>query len=174
MLKDFNILGTTSRGNEREAISELRYLLEQVGDTSPTITRTGASGLIVAKTQLDPLEVIERFRGILHERPYQFRFMLRVMPIERVVRTDVEEIKRVVAELATGLGENETFRVTVEKRFTTTSSRDIIEAAAKTVQRRVNLDKPDKVVLIEVIGSFTGISVLKPELVISVLKEKLM
>jgi tRNA acetyltransferase TAN1 len=174
MLKDFNILGTTSRGNEREAISELRYLLEQVGDTSPTITRTGASGLIVAKTQFDPLEVIERFRGILHERPYQFRFMLRVMPIERVVRTDVEEIKRVVAELATGLGENETFRVTVEKRFTTTSSRDIIEAAAKTVQRRVNLDKPDKVVLIEVIGSFTGISVLKPELVISVLKEKLM
>ena len=173
-MKDFNIIATTSRGNERDAISELRYLLEQVGDPNPNITRTGASGLIVAKTQLDPFRVIDSLREILHERPYEFRYMLRVMPIQRVVRTDIEEIEHTVAELATGLGENETFRVTVEKRFTTTSSHDIIEAAAKTIQRTVNLQKPDKIVLIEVIGGFTGVSVLKPELVISVLKEKLM
>jgi len=174
MLKDFNLLATTSRGNERDAISELHYLLEQVGDASPTIARTGVSGLIVARTLLEPVQVMEKLRSILHERPYEFRYTLRIMPIETVVRTDVEEIKRAVEELSSRLGADETFRVTVEKRFSTIASREIIEAAAEIIQRRVNLEKPDKVVLIEVIGGFTGVSVLRPEDVISVLKEKLL
>lgn len=163
---------TTYRGNEEEACSELWYLLGQVGDATPIIERTNVSGLIVAKTSLNPFEVIERFRKILQERPYEFRYLLRVIPIEKVVRTDIDEISRVAHEFETRIGENETFRVTVEKRFTGTSTRSIIEAIASKINRKVNLEKPDKIVLVEVIGGLTGISLIKPEDVLSITKEK--
>ncbi|MEM0216130.1 MAG: THUMP domain-containing protein [Candidatus Bathyarchaeia archaeon] len=163
---------TTYRGNEEEACSELWYLLGQVGDATPIIERTNVSGLIVAKTSLNPFEVIERFRRILQERPYEFRYLLRVIPIERVVRTDIDEISRVAHEFENRIGENETFRVTVEKRFTETSTRSIIEAIASKINRKVNLEKPDKIVLVEVIGGLTGMSLIKPEDVLSVTKEK--
>jgi len=163
---------TTYRGNEEEACSELWYLLGQVGDATPIIERTNVSGLIVAKTSLNPFEVIERFRRILQERPYEFRYLLRVIPIERVVRTDIDEISRVAHEFENRIGENETFRVTVEKRFTETSTRSIIEAIASKINRKVDLEKPDKIVLVEVIGGLTGMSLIKPEDVLSVTKEK--
>jgi tRNA acetyltransferase TAN1 len=174
MLTDFNLLATTYRGNERNARSELRYLLEQIGDPAANVDRTGISGLIVAKTILDPFEVIRKFREILRERPYEFRYMLRIMPIEKVLRTSLEQIRNASIELSSKIGENETFRVTVEKRFTATPSKEIIEAAAAPIKKKVNLSKPDKILLIEVLGGFTGVAVAKSDEILSVLKEKVL
>jgi tRNA acetyltransferase TAN1 len=50
----------------------------------------------------------------------------------------------------------------------------LIEAAAANIKRRVNLSRPDKVVLIEVLGGLTGLSVVKPEEILSILKEKVL
>jgi len=174
MLRDFNLLATTSRGNESNVCSELRYLLGEVGDSASTVEKTGVAGLIAAKTAFDPFEVIEKFRKILCERPYEFRYTLRLIPIETVVRTDLVKIQRIATELGSKIGEKETFRVTVEKRFTKTPTRDIIEAAAANIERKVDLNKPDKILLIEVIGGLTGISVIKPDDILSVMKEKVL
>ncbi len=174
MLRDFNLLATTSRGNEENACSELWYLLGQIGDSASTVEKTGVAGLIAAKTAFNPFEVVEKFRKILRERPYEFRYTLRIIPIERIVRTDLGEIQRVATELSSKIVKNETFRVTVEKRFTTASTQDIIEAAATNIERKVDLNKPDKILLIEVIGGLTGISVIKPDDILSVMKEKVL
>ncbi len=174
MLRDFNLLATTSRGNEDEACSELWYLLGEIGDSAPVVDKTGVAGLIAAKTIFNPFEVVEKFRKILRERPYEFRYTFRVIPIEKVVRTDLREIQRAAIALSAKIGKNETFRVTVEKRFTETPTKDIIEAAASNIERKVDLNKPDKILLIEVIGGLTGISVVKPEDILSVVKEKVL
>jgi len=174
MQNEFNLLATTSRGYEAFARSELRFLFEKIGDAAAVINRTGVSGLIAIRTNLDAFEVISRFRTILRQSPYEFRFTLRIIPIERVIRTDLELIRQTVEELALKIGEKETFRITVEKRFTESHSKDIIEKVAASIKRNVNLTRPDKVVLIEIIGRLTGISVIKPEDVLSVLKEKLL
>jgi tRNA acetyltransferase TAN1 len=175
LLKDFNLLATTSRGNERQMCYELSYLLKDLlGDPEPAVSKTGIRGLVAAKTTLNPVKVIEKFRGILQERPYEFRYALRILPIERVVPTDLDEIKRVAMELADGIGENESFRVTVEKRFTSLHSRDFIEAAAADITRKADLENPDKILLIEVLGGVTGMSLIKPDDVLAVVKEKLL
>jgi tRNA acetyltransferase TAN1 len=174
MLKEFNLLASTSRGYENYARSELRFLFEKIGDTSPVIERTGVSGLIAVKTSMDAVEAIRRFRALLQQSPYEFRFILRIIPIEKVVQTDLDLIQQVVTELGSKIDEKETFRVTVEKRFTTTHSNEIVEKVATNVKRKVNLTTPDKIILIEVVGGVTGVSVLKPEDILSVLKEKLL
>jgi tRNA acetyltransferase TAN1 len=175
VLSDFNLLATTSRGSERQMCSEMFYLLkEEIGDPTPTVDKTGVRGLIAAKTTLDPYAVIEKFRAILQERPYEFRYALRIIPIEKVVRTDLDEVKRVATQLAAKIGENETFRVTVEKRFTTIHARDFIEAAATDIQRKADLENPDKILLIEVIGGLTGVSLIKPSDILAIVKEKML
>jgi tRNA acetyltransferase TAN1 len=156
-------------------ISEMLYLLKDaLGDQSAVAGKTGVRGLIAAKTALDPCEVIGKFRNILQERPYEFRYALRIIPVEKVVRTDLEEIKSEAAALAAKLGENETFRVTVEKRFTSLHARDFTEAAAASIQNKVNLENPDKMLLIEVVGGWTGLSLIKPSDVLAVQKEKML
>ena len=172
MLKDFNLLITTARGNEEDACSEIWYLLGEIGDSAATVDKTGITGLIAAKTAFNPFNVIEKFRDILKQRPWEFRYTLRVIPIEKVVRTELEDIERTVTELTSKINENESFRVTVEKRFTQISTKDVIETAAANIERRVDLENPDKIVLIEIVGKFTGISVVKSDDLFSVMKEK--
>ncbi len=172
MLRDFNLLITTARGNEEDACSEIWYLLGEIGDSAATVDRTGITGLIAAKTAFNPFDVIEKFRDILKQRPWEFRYTFRVIPIEKVVRTELEDIERTVTELASKINEDETFRVTVEKRFTQISTKDVIETVAANIERKVDLENPDKIVLIEIVGKFTGISIVKPSDLFSVMKEK--
>jgi tRNA acetyltransferase TAN1 len=174
VLSDFNLLATTMRGNERQMCYELVYLLKEIGDSAPEVGKTGIRGVIVGKTVLNPVEAIEKFRGILQERPYEFRYALRILPIEKVIRTDLAEVKRVAAELAAKIGENETFRVTVEKRFTSIHSRDFIEAAAADIHNKAIMENPDKILLIEVVGGLTGMALIKPSDVLAVVKEKML
>jgi len=155
--------------------SELLYLLkEEIGDSTPVVVKTGIRGLVAAKTSVDPNEVIKKFRVILQERPYEFRYALRIIPVEKVVRTDLDEVKRAAAELAAKIEENETFRVTVEKRFINLHTRDFIEAAATGIKRKVNLENPDKILLIEAVAGLTGMSLIKPSDVLAVVKEKML
>jgi tRNA acetyltransferase TAN1 len=175
MINDFNLLATTARGNERAMINEILYLLkEELADPAADASRTRIRGLIVAKTSFDPLVVMEKFRTILAERPYEFRYAMRIVPIQRVVQTDLAEIKKASLEMSQQIGENESFRVTVEKRFTEIHSKDIIEAAAGDIKRKVDLKNPQWVLQIEVLGGFTGVSLIKPADVLAVVKEKML
>jgi tRNA acetyltransferase TAN1 len=158
---------------------ELTYLLkDELGDPEPVVGKTGIRGLVVAKTCIDPCSVIEKFRAMLQEHPYKFRYALRVLPIEKVVPTTLDEIKSAAAELSADIQENETFRVTVEKRYTSLHSRDLIEAVVKgideTGERKVNLENPDKIMMVQVLGGLTGMAIIKPNYVLSVLKEKML
>jgi tRNA acetyltransferase TAN1 len=53
------------------------------------------------------------------------------------------------------------------------STRDIVEAAAVNIERRVDLSNPNKIVLIEVVGGLTGVSVVKAEDILSIMKENM-
>ncbi len=172
IVDDFNLLVTTAKGSEEDACSEIWFLIGEMGDREVKVDKTGIRGLIAAKSALDPFTVINSLRDVLNERPHEFRYTYRVIPIEKVVRTDLDEIKQVVVELASKITEKETFRITVEKRFSTIQTVDIIEAAAANVQRKVDLTKPDRIILIEVVGGSTGISVIRPEDILSVAKER--
>lgn len=173
MLRNFNLLITTARGNEGEASAEIWYLLGEIGDMAAKVDKTGISGVIAARTAFDPLEVIEKLRGLLKERPYEFRYSFRIIPIEKVVRTDIAEIQRIVTELAAKIRENESFRVTVEKRHTQTATAELIEAAATNIEQKVDLNNPSKIVLIEVVGGLTGVSVIKPAEILVVARERI-
>ena len=180
LLKDFNLLATTSRRKERQMCFELTYLLkDELGDPAPQIDKTGIRGLVAAKTGLPPSYVIEKFRVMLQEHPYKFRYALRVMPIEKVVPTDLDKIKLAASELAPKIEENETYRVTVEKRFTSLHSKDFIEVAVTGIEmtvgeRKVSLESPNKILLIEVVSGLTGMALIRPSDVLAVLKEKML
>ena len=75
-------------------------------------------------------------------------------------------------QLGLQISQDQSFRITIEKRFTSLSSRHIIEAVAEKINRKVDLTSPDKIVLIEVVASLTGISVIEPDGIMYVMREK--
>ena len=66
----------------------------------------------------------------------------------------------------------ETYRISIEKRNSDLSSKEIITKIADKIKNNVSLEFPDKVVLIEILGNRTGISILKKSDILSVEKTK--
>jgi tRNA acetyltransferase TAN1 len=97
---------------------------------------------------------------------------LKVTPITGTVASDPEEIAEFAAKLGEALKKDEKYRVTVEKRRTSISGRALIEAVAERIDREVDLDEPDKIVLIQIVGEVTGVSVIPPDKILSVEREK--
>jgi len=175
MINDFNLLATTMRGNERAMCKELLYLLkDELGDVDAQTSKTKIRGLVVAKTMLDPFKVMENFREILSERPYEFRYALRIIPIEQIVPTNLAEIKKAAKQFTDRIGINQSFRVTIEKRHTMLHSKDLIDVAVDGINRKVDLKNPDLILQLEIIGELTGISLIKPNDILAVIKEKLL
>lgn len=172
MLEDFNLLISTSRGNERNTCSEMWYLLGEAGDRGAIVERTPVIGLVVARTKADPVVVVERLHSLLLERPWEFRYTLKVTPLMGTVPSDPQKIEDFAVELAGSLRRDEKFRITVEKRRTSISGRALIEAIAKRIDRKVDLDTPDKILLVQILGEVTGVSLIAPDKILSVEREK--
>lgn len=172
MIRDFNLLATSEIRNQSEACSELWMLLRAVGDETPAVDRSPVRGLIMARTKLDLVKAIQSLRDELHRSPDSFRILLRVMPIEAVVRTEIGVIAEAAQGLASKIREGESFRVTLEKRRTGLRSSEVIDAVAEGIERRVDLEEPDWVILVEIVGNYTGVSVVRPEGLLNVQKER--
>jgi len=93
---EFTLIVSTQRGRENDCISELWYLLREIGEEEGVYEKTGLPGLVIVKTKMDPFTVVERLKEMAEERPWEFHYVLKVTPIELNVKTDVEEIKEAV------------------------------------------------------------------------------
>ncbi|MFX0096988.1 MAG: THUMP domain-containing protein, partial [Candidatus Hodarchaeota archaeon] len=120
----------------------------------------------------DPFEVIRKIKKMIQEDPWQIRYALKLVPLEKVVSTSTSEIVEAVRDLSEKITKNEKFRINVNKRHTKIDRMTLIKAAADVIDRKVDLENPDKIVNIEIVGSWTGISVLNPNDVFSIGKER--
>lgn len=171
LFKDFNLFVTTERGFEGVASSDLWIALREIGDGKPVVDRGLTRGSIVVKTSFDPVEAVSRLRAEFSKHPKDFRWIYRVIPIERTVSTEIQNIVEAAAELSSRIRGEDSYRITVEKRRTNLRSREIIEAVAAGIDKRVDLENPDWVILIEVFGKITGVSVVNPKSILNIPKE---
>ena len=168
----FNLIVTTFRHMESEPGSEIYSLLTEMGDIQPEINHTKVSGLFTVKTNLDPHEVIQKIRKIVQDEPWNVRYIQRLIVVDIVINTNISDIKEEVKKLASRIGKHETFRITIEKRYSNLVSSDIIKNIADVIERKVSLDIQDWLVLIEIIGEYTAISVIRPDTMFSAVKIK--
>ncbi|MFB5610856.1 MAG: THUMP domain-containing protein [Nitrosopumilaceae archaeon] len=156
-----NLIITCARHLEPETSDEINAILTQFGDENPEITRTSMSGVLTVKTELDPFEIIRKIREKITDEPWSIRYCLRIIPIEQVTETNLEEISSKVISLMKKVDEKDSYRITIEKRNSEISSTELISKIADNIQNKVSLENPDWIVLVEILGNKAGISVLK-------------
>jgi tRNA acetyltransferase TAN1 len=120
----------------------------------------------------NPKALLSFITDFVRSEPFKVRFIMRIIPVDRVVDTKVAAIVKAVKDLAPAIGPGETFRITIEARDSPYSDKELIDAIADAVDRKVSLDSPDKIVLLEVFGEYSGISVISPHDIVSIQKLK--
>lgn len=170
MVRVFNLIATTPRGQEVLGVASLSSLLAELGDRDARVEITRVQGVLTAHTALDPFHVVELIREIVSREPYKAAGLMRLIPVEEVTATALEEIASSAERLKSKIPPEASYKVVVEKRHTQLSSRSVIEAVAARIDRRVDLENPDWIVLVEILGGVAGISVLRPSDILSLAK----
>ena len=170
VLLDFNLVITTQRGNERNCIRELSRLVGEAGGPRIHMKKTRFPGLLLGFVEGDPIELCRKIRPFVEEDPWDLRFVQKVIPIQKTVPADAASIKEVVSGLAGLIPEKSSFKITVNKRGTEISSMELIKQVATAVQRRVDLNRPDMIIQLELIDDRAGISLIVDDDIVSVTK----
>ena len=167
-----NLIITCARHLEGDAEEEITDILDELGDSDVKISISSMSGIITVQTKLDPIEVVRKMKETLLDEPWSIRYCLRVIPVQKVVETNIEEIEKIISSMSDQIEEKESYRILIEKRNSDISSKEIITKIANGIKNKVSLDFPDKIILIEILGIVTGISILKKSDILSLEKTK--
>ena len=167
-----NLIITCARHLEGDAEEEITDILDELGDSDVKISISSMSGIITVQTKLDPIEVVRKMKEMLLDEPWSIRYCLRVIPIQKVVETNIDEIEKMISSIKNQIEEKESYRILIEKRNSEISSKEIITKIANGIKNKVSLDHPDKIILIEILGLVTGISILKNSDILSIEKTK--
>ena len=167
-----NLIVTCARHLEGDTEDELIDILDKLGDSDVKISVSSMSGIITIETKLDPIEVVRKIKEMVLDEPWSIRYCLRIIPIQKVVKTNIEEIEKAISSMSDQIGKKESYRILIEKRNSDISSKEIITKIANGIKNKVSLDFPDKVILIEILGIVTGISILKKSDILSLEKTK--
>jgi len=167
-----NLIITCARHLEEETEDEIRDILDELGDSDVKISISSMSGILTAETTLDPIEVVKKMKEILLDEPWSIRYCLRVIPIQKFIETNVEEIEKTISSMLNQIQDTDTYRISIEKRNSDISSKEIITKIADKIKNKVSLDFPDKIILIEILGIITGISILEKSDILSLEKTK--
>ena len=167
-----NLIVTCARHLEGDTEDELIDILGELGDSDIKISVSSMSGIITAETKLDPIQVVRKMKEMLLDEPWSIRYCLRVIPIERVIETGIEEIEKTISSMSNQIEEKESYRILIEKRNSDISSKEVITKVANKIKNKVSLDFPDKIILIEILGIITGISIIKKSDILSLEKTK--
>ena len=167
-----NLIVTCARNLEGETEEEIIDILDELGDPDSKISVSNMSGIITIQTKLDPIEVVRKMKEILLDEPWSIRYCLRVIPIQKIVETNLEKIQECISSISNKIEDDESYRILIEKRNSDISSKEIITNIANQIKNKVSLDYPDKIILIEILGIVTGISLIKKSDILSLEKTK--
>ena len=169
-----NLLVTCARNLETETKKEIEKILDDLGDQQSEILNVGMRGILMVNTNVEPSKIITWIKNKVVEEPWLIRYCLRMIPIQIITETKMSKITENIIELKNVIKQNDSYRITIEKRNTDMSSTEMITEIAKIFPNEVSLNQPDWIVLIEILGDNTGISILKDNEIFSLDKAKRM
>tara|TARA_Y100000590_G_scaffold102975_1_gene117081 strand:+ start:10384 stop:10911 length:528 start_codon:yes stop_codon:yes gene_type:complete len=167
-----NLIITCQRNLEEPTILEIQNILERFGDSNPIVKKTVFSGIIEIDTELDIMKFLDDFNEMIDNEPWLIKYCSRIIPIEDVCESELNQIKEKVISLSHKIKKNETYRITVEKRQSSLHTKDIISKIANSLPHKVSLENSDWEITIQILRNKTGISIIKPNTILSVSKQK--
>ncbi len=168
----FNLLVTFNPNHSGTAGKELNEVLQKIGE-KPRIMSSNIEGLFKVAVS-DARKVISRLRSLCQADPDRFVATHHYVPIDSWCKSDVTEMKRLIKSLVPGIGKSDRWKMALNKRhWDKAGQTETIMSLTGVIDRdNVDLDNPQKIVQVEIIGNEAGISLLQAAEILDVAEVK--
>jgi len=165
----FNLLLSCRRFQEAESCQELGRILEEETEFGSLewCKLTGITCLVVANIDGDPHQFVIRLGNLVKKMPWIVQDLLKIHPIDLVVASTMDAIKKGSRELAKSMKRTEKFRVNLNRRDTELDRDKLLHAIATQFPGQVDLEDYDWIVAVEMLGPVTGLALLREEEIVT-------
>lgn len=157
---------------EEEASDEISKILTMLGDDESRMEHSRFSGIVTVHTSLDPFQVVNEIRTKILDEPWSVRYCHRFIPIQESAKATPDNIVKAVQNNMHSMQPDDSYRITIEKRGSELSTKELIDSIAGVVKNKVSLEKYDWNIIVEILDDIVGVSILKESDIISTLKVK--
>ena len=152
-----NLLVTYNPAHPGKAEREVRAILDDFGKFEIIDATTPGVFLLHAQDVKKTVIKLKKMPADTYEYTYKW------VPIDKWVKSGIEEISNVLQEYNEEIGEHESWRLMLFKRmYHEHDTINLIRILTENISREnVNLENPDKIVVVEIIGEKAGLSLLE-------------
>lgn len=146
------------------AEGEVEARLEDLG-VPYRFLASGVDGLFLIHVDGEPRQILRRLRQRCGEDPGRFLHTYHWLPVATWVPNEFDDMREAVRSLVPEIPEDARWRLVVNKRFHDAhTTQEIVEALAQEIDRpNVDLERPERIVRVEIIGGKAGLSLHRPE-----------
>lgn len=167
-----NLLVTYDPNHKGTAQAEIKEAFGRLGERYELID-TDVDGLFKLKTQ-DARRVVKKLTDLCRRERQILATTHHYTPIDGWCKSDIADMQRLVKGLAANIGQNERWKMGINKRhWDKLHGTELIMKLTEVIDRpRVDLEKPEKIVQIEIIGNEAGVALLRTDELLDVVQAK--
>ena len=151
---------------------EVHAILTDLGDQKAE-QELVVPGVIGVSTVLKARSVVEEARELFLAEPLSFTCTIKWVPVDFWCNATIDEIKAVVKEeIKDMIVSDDLYSIEIVKHRSELHEEQIIEAVTPMLRGKVSLDHPQKILRIELCDTKASVTLLRPENVFSIIKEK--
>ena len=155
------LIVTYDPAHQKSCEESLKNVMDAVG-AKPKFLKSKYSGIFLIELS-KPKEVVKKLAALSKKDQEKFGKTHRYIPVDKWVSSKVPDMQKAVKSLVPKIGENEKWKMDLEKRYYhKLDYQDLIMKLTEVVDRRkIDLKKPKKIIKVEIIGTYAGISLLE-------------
>ncbi len=161
MSPDYNMLVTFHENERGRAETEIAERLSNIGKVLEDMVGSSAQGVLLVRVGDDPKETVMLLKGLALKYPELFKYTHRYVPIEKWVKANEKDMVQTMKELASRIGEDERWKMELQKRHWKGSTHELIILLADQIDKgKVDLERPELTIMVEIIEETVGFALL--------------
>lgn len=158
-----NLLVTHDPAHSAKAKETLIILFKEL-KKKPVFVKLPTEGVIGIQVS-NPKETVKSLGKLCKKKPGKFCSINRFIPIDSWSKTNIKAMQSTIKAMVKNIKPKEKWKMDLTKRgFDKISGLELIQKLTMVIDREnVDLENPEKIVKVEIIGKETGISVLSRE-----------
>ena len=164
-MRDYNVLVTYHPNQKAHAQEEVAIVLRDAGIRLEDMIESIVPGLLHLRVEGDGRSQMRKLRDFALRFPEVFRHTHRWTPIEQWLRSTPEAMTSGARELGARIGEDERWKLSLNKRlYEGAGTRDLVRLLTDQIDAGpVDLEEPEKVLVVEIVGEYAGFSLISPD-----------
>ncbi|MBI0581889.1 MAG: hypothetical protein JET69_02610 [Methanomassiliicoccales archaeon] len=164
-MRDYNILVTFHPTSKAKAEEEITQRIKENGLFLEDMIESSVSGLVLLRVTGDGKEAVKKLRAFAMRFPELFQHTHHWVPIEEWVSSDPDVMVGAASKFGERIGENDRWKLDLHKRqYEGGSNLDLVKMLTEPIRKGiVDLEQPEMMLKVEIIGGFAGFSLVSEE-----------